>query len=333
MKRSALLLLLLALLESTDSAASASAATEPPPQGFVGTYHAAGGTVADGRNTPAFDIGSWGIVASENAPSDGGLPFEDGIKFHCKTHNINSLLGMLIAHSEGGTFNNANDTDLWNPLPVCESTSKSCDPRGAAGMLQGAARWSTLAREHCPQIAGVVIDDFWGNFVSEAVPPPAPDCPVCPESNPHGYGYESAGYFCCTWPLDKSGHCERPAGAKPAPFVADCCLWPGTKKGCQFAVKCPNNPTNSTPCAFHGGALGIKQMEDVHAALLGKALLADGSGVDHSSRATTPHLKIYVVTCALAALRSSTKNVPSVAITRSESLSSLRPPWCVAARS
>ena len=63
-------------------------------------------------------------------------------------------------------------------------------------------------------------------------------------------------------------------------------------------IKCPNNPTNSTPCALSHAALGMEQMKEIQAALQGKVLLADGSGVDHSSHATTPHLKIYVVTCA-----------------------------------
>ena len=31
----------------------------PPPQGWVGTYHAAGGNVKDGKNTSAFDIGQF----------------------------------------------------------------------------------------------------------------------------------------------------------------------------------------------------------------------------------------------------------------------------------
>ena len=97
-------------------------------KGFVGTYHAAPGVVADDHNTSAYDVGSWGIVASTNAPSDGGMSFVDGINFHCKTHDVNRLLGMLIAHSEGGIFNNTNDTDPWNPLQMCEEREgKQCE--------------------------------------------------------------------------------------------------------------------------------------------------------------------------------------------------------------
>ena len=35
----------------------AGVAKAPPPQGWVGTYHAAGGNVQDGKNTSAFDVG------------------------------------------------------------------------------------------------------------------------------------------------------------------------------------------------------------------------------------------------------------------------------------
>jgi hypothetical protein len=267
--------------------------------GFVGTYHAAAGVVADGRNTSAFSVGEWGIVASTNEPTDGGLSFRDGIKFHCETHDINSLFGMLIAFSEGGTFSNTNDTDLWSPLPTCrQAKGKQCDPHGPAGMLQGAARWSTLARLHCPQIRGVVIDDFWSNYIPGSVPPPGPNCPRCPRSHPVGYGGVGAGYYCCAWPLDSTHHCTRPKGVPPPPppFRSGCCLWPGFDEGCQMDPKCAGNPTNATPCALSGGnTLGLAQMKDLQAALQGKTLREDGT-VDHSSEATTPHLKIYAVT-------------------------------------
>jgi alpha-galactosidase len=267
------------------------------PKGFVGTYHTAAGIVADGHNTSAYDVGSWGIVASTNEPSDGGMSFADGIDFHCKTHDVNSLLGMLIAHSEGGTFNNTNDSALWSPLATCSSKSAHCDPRGAAGMLQGASRWSTLAREHCPQIAGVVIDDFWSNYIDASIPEPGPDCPSCPPTHKYGYGSAAAGYFCCAWPLDSTGHCVRPSSMKPRhpPFAGGCCLWPGMSKGCQSDKKCDNNPKNATPCALAHSSLGMPQMQELQAALHGKVLRADGT-VDHSSPSLTPHLKIYVVT-------------------------------------
>ncbi len=52
-------------------------------QGWVGVYHAAHGKVADGFNSSAWDVGAWGIVAPESAPSDGNFTFAQDIEFHC----------------------------------------------------------------------------------------------------------------------------------------------------------------------------------------------------------------------------------------------------------
>jgi hypothetical protein len=115
-----------------------------PFPSFVGTYHSPTGTVQDGHDTSAFSVGSWGIVAVINAPSDGATSFQDQVVSQCQ-RGVNQLFGMLIAHSEGGVFNNTNDTDMWTPLPL-RSTATS----GSAGMLQGAARFSALSKI-CPQ--------------------------------------------------------------------------------------------------------------------------------------------------------------------------------------
>ena len=69
----------------------AATVADPPPPGWVGVYHAAGGTVKDGRDTSAFDVGSWGVVAPVNAPEDGGMAFKDDLEFHCHTKDINQL--------------------------------------------------------------------------------------------------------------------------------------------------------------------------------------------------------------------------------------------------
>ena len=138
--------------------------------------------------------------------------FKSVVDCHCKQHSVNSLYGMLIAHSEGGVYNNPNDTDIWNPLPTCARNGcGKTSPRGAARMLQGAARFSALARMPgaCPQIAGVVIDDFWSNYSPEPPPKPTANCPSCPTSHPHGYGSYTAGYYCCAWPLI-SNHYIKP---------------------------------------------------------------------------------------------------------------------------
>lgn len=209
---------------------------------------------------------------------------------------------MLIAMSEGGVFSNPNDTDPIAPLPLLRRPPGggpfepgSAGPRGPQGLLQGAMRWSTLARTRCPQIRGVVIDDFWSNMARPgAVPPPPPPppgvaCPTCPTRLPHGYGYSAtAGTFCCRWPAQ--GHCVAPAGM---PAIAPCCLVPGMSKGCQGLERCGVNPHNYS-CAGRGG-LTLSEMDELKAALLGHPVLPSGL-VDRSAPAVTPWLKLFVVT-------------------------------------
>ena len=83
--------------------------------GFVGVYHSATGNVADGGNTTAQAVGNWGVVALANHGFDGSLSFEQNIELNCRQADVNVLLGMVIAHSEGEIFNNSNDTDLLRP--------------------------------------------------------------------------------------------------------------------------------------------------------------------------------------------------------------------------
>ena len=280
-------------------AAAAVPPPPPPPVGWVGVYHAAGGIVRDGANTSAFDIASWGIVAPVNAPA--GMSFADDIAFHCDTKDVNQLYGMLIARSEGGTYSNPNDTSLMLPLAHSRGPPRGppIPPEGVAGMLQGAARWSTLARTVCPQVAGVVVDDFWGNYEGGhgTPPPPGPPgaCASCPASRPHVYGSGAAGLYCCHVPV-AGGHCDSTVEPR-----GPCCLWPGSAEGCQHSVRCGANPKNETPCSWPseppaaGQGLSLEHMRNIKAALMGKTILPN-STVDHSSPATTPHLRLAVVT-------------------------------------
>ena len=215
-----------AIVEGQDVAFTAAA----PRQGFVGVYNAAVGTVADGHNTSAYDVGAWSPNAVENSPSQGSVSLADNIKFLCETKDTNQLYGMLIAASEGGVFNNPNDTALLAPLPLCSKSPAAAEcARGATGMLQGAARWSKLSRSHCPQIAGVIIDDFWGNYdAGPPVPPPTARCASCPSTASHIYGSFNAGFYCCPW-TPTGGHCVPPASSDGAV----CCLYPGaTEEDC-----------------------------------------------------------------------------------------------------
>ena len=278
-----------------------------PRQGFVGVYNAAVGTVQDGHNTTAFDIGSWGITALENSPSQGGVAFSDSISLLCDQKDVNQLYGMLIAGSEGGTFSNPNDTALLSPLPLCRDDMSEC-PRGRAGMLQGAARWSKLART-CPQITGVIIDDFWTNINVNAppAPPPSDSCAACPANSSHIYGSFSGGFYCCPWPTT-AGHCVKPSDASDVSAIRprlppECCLYPGfgtgRYSGCQGLPRCGTNPTNATPCG-QTRPLSPGDIADLKAALQGKPLLpGGGSGtpaVNHSAPALTPQLQLLVVT-------------------------------------
>lgn len=211
---------------------------------------------------------------------------------------------MLIAASEGGTYSNPNDTDTFHPLPMLERGPDrqfipgSAGPLGPAGLLQGAARWSTLAQSYCPQIAGVVIDDFWGNYDHSSVspppppPPPGTPCPECPADRPNRYGSYSSGFYCCKWAA--SGRCTPPPAAPPTP---PCCLLPGSSLGCQSEQRCGTNPLNHSVCGGGDGGqkLSFGQLSDIRAALSGKTVTADGV-VDHSSPALTPWLKLFVVT-------------------------------------
>ena len=90
------------------------------PTGVLGTYHAPTGVVADGHNTSAFNVGQWGTIAITNAPSDGApgskLTLRQSLDEYCNVSSVNELWGMLLGPSEGGTYNNTNDTSLWVPL-------------------------------------------------------------------------------------------------------------------------------------------------------------------------------------------------------------------------
>ena len=134
-------------------------------------------------------------------------------RLHCQQWDVNSVYGMLLPPSEGGTFTAPGDTSTWSPA-------------SPAGLVQGAARWSKLA-SHCPQIAGVQIDDFLQNYVgTEPYTPPKPintsGCVHCPAASPHVYGSATAGAFCCGVKSD-GGHCTSPS--------TECCLTPGSAAG------------------------------------------------------------------------------------------------------
>jgi hypothetical protein len=247
------------------------------------------------------------------------MTFREDLEFHCRTVDVNALYGMLVAQSEGGVFSNPNDSDPWAPLNL----SKACDdgtppgPEGVGALVQGAARWSTLARTYCSQIAGVVIDDFWSNYEAPAPAPAAAaayverggetlsgvrggKCSGCPADHAHMYGSVCAGFYCC--PVATDVHCTPPKGNG-----SDCCLWPGEGFGCQGVAPCAGVADPMDPPCGSGLAPGprppsgppqrqnLTMMRDIKAALMGKSVRPDGT-VDHDSPALTPHLQLHVVT-------------------------------------
>ena len=242
-------------------------------QGFVGPYHPSNATV--------YDTFMWGGVAIENAVTDASWALEADVNFHCGGgKDVNSVMGMLLAHSEGGLVNVPNDTDVWRPATP------------HAGLVQGAARWSTIARTSCPQVQGVVIDDFLGNY-GGGPRNQSGWCARCPPDAPVGYGSRTSGRFCCPWPLSSTRHCVAPPAAAPAPRL--CCLLPSYNPdvGCQGVPRCGVNPGNHSVC--NPDALTLDDVRDIKGALLGKVVDPVTGAVDHASPATTPHLQLWVV--------------------------------------
>ena len=71
--------------------------------------------------------------------------------------DVNLLYGLTgLAH---GVVNNPLDRDRWEPPPVAQG--------GGPGLIQAAAHWSAMARSECPQIAGIIIDDFLGAYYED----------------------------------------------------------------------------------------------------------------------------------------------------------------------
>jgi hypothetical protein len=267
---------------------STSSATAEKYVGWLGPYHPSSGRTWQAPGVPngttVWEAFKFGTVCMENAVSDGGYALEDDLALHCDSWDVNSVYGMLLPPSEGGTLSSPNDTALYTPL-------------SPAGLIQGAARWSKLAAR-CPQIAGVQIDDFLQNYVGTRpyTPPPPVNysgCVTCPATAPHVYGSAEAGAFCCAV-QEHGGHCPQSSG--------ECCLAPGASEGCQGVAPCRDmsgklvNPDNHTACKIKGphAMLTLADMKDIKAALLGHTVdLATGL-VDHSSPAKTPHLKLFI---------------------------------------
>jgi hypothetical protein len=217
-------------MDDVESLADVSTAETARP-GFLGVYHPPtprmsvwmGQGVANGSTVQgAFRFGTVAISNKESYYEDATL--RGSIAGYCSKFNANAVWGILDPPSEGGTLTKPRNTLLW-------------EPHSPAGLVQGAARWSQIARQ-CPQVAGVIIDDFVQNYAgTRSYSPPRPPRNVsCPASSPFKYlsalsTSESQAVFCCPVPTNQSAGC---AGHKP------CCWYAGTEAACQGVPHCSN---------------------------------------------------------------------------------------------
>ncbi|HKO99117.1 MAG TPA: carboxypeptidase-like regulatory domain-containing protein [Pyrinomonadaceae bacterium] len=139
---------------------SSSAQTEPPTKykGFLGTYHPIKGTAYGGPGWKEGELMQHAFNFGQNAilvkGSHAGYAFEENIKNSCGEWDVNRVYGIVLPPSEFGAVNQPKDSDLWKPFEK------------QPGMIQAAHRFSELSKR-CPQVAGVIIDDFFNDFPKE----------------------------------------------------------------------------------------------------------------------------------------------------------------------
>ncbi len=129
--------------------------TTPKFQGLLGMYHPVKGTAYGGFGWKegelmqhAFDFGQNAILVKG---SHLGYTFEENINNSCREWDVNKIYGIILPPTEFGAVNQPKDSDIWKPFEK--------NP----GMIQAAHRFSELSKR-CPQISGVIIDDFFNDF-------------------------------------------------------------------------------------------------------------------------------------------------------------------------
>lgn len=124
-------------------------------KGFLGTYHPYNGTAYGGPGWKEGELMQHAFSFGQNAILVKGshlkYTFEENINNSCREWDVNRVYGILLPPSEFGAVNQPKDSDIWKPFEK------------APGMIQGAHRFSELSKR-CPQIAGVIIDDFFNDF-------------------------------------------------------------------------------------------------------------------------------------------------------------------------
>lgn len=131
---------------------------QTPPtkfKGFLGTYHPVKGTAYGGSGWKEGELIQHAFNFGQNAILVKGshlkYTFEENITNSCNEWDVNKVYGILLPPTEYGVVNQPRDSDLWKPFEK--------EP----GMIQGMHRFSELSKR-CPQIAGVIIDDFFNDF-------------------------------------------------------------------------------------------------------------------------------------------------------------------------
>jgi hypothetical protein len=152
--------LILALTFWAFSQITPMAQTAPPTKfkGFLGTYHPYNGTAYGGGGWTEGELMQKAFAFGQNAilvkGSHLGYTFADNIANSCREWDVNKVYGILLPPSEFGAVNQPKDSDLLKPFEK------------QPGMIQAAHRFSELSKR-CPQVAGVIIDDFFNDFPKE----------------------------------------------------------------------------------------------------------------------------------------------------------------------
>lgn len=155
MRLSKILILLLCLFLQVGNIAAQTSAPKRF-QGFLGTYHPFKGTTYGGDSgwtegellQKAFNFGENAVISQA---AYNGYTFAENIENNCKNWDVNKLYGILRPPTEKGVINQPNDADLLKPFQT--------EP----GMIQGARRFSEISKR-CPQLSGVIIDDFYNDY-------------------------------------------------------------------------------------------------------------------------------------------------------------------------
>jgi len=120
--------------------------------GFLGVYHTSTGFIysdtTGADSVPMQNEFKFGELAFPNQSIDNGFGFISNID-SCINWNSNKIIGIIQPTTEGGVYNQPNDTLLFSPYDI----------KNEPGMVQGGQRFSKLSQLYGP-FCGVIIDDW-----------------------------------------------------------------------------------------------------------------------------------------------------------------------------